>query len=568
MVEEFIRNGILRKYSDIKKEKDTETEKLFNEYRNVKGGLAITTNSKEEAKEKVTEYLLKRVENRNTTFSIFIEGYFNIRETQEIENAAKEAILKKFPGVMKDDKISMFLMTKTAPNNTAYSYYRGTLAYVDGQNAKKNYTVHFIDRYTGQEVGTDKGIAEVTKETAIKFPENYIISSDPNKRYTVNSGTASYNSKTGLTIKVKHDVDMTMYVQRSDKVWTKFLYLEKDTEKELRKPTEGYFTHGEIFTPEPIEGYVLEKPDQEIKVQKYSRTIYYVKADATYTIEYRDLITDQVLKTVKGIGASGQKIDFPELGMENYAARPYSSGVSVLKAGENLICLKYNPLYNIKVEYIEETTGKMLATKSFRVEARTYVSYDKTYTELEGYSFLNKCEADDGSTSGNADREGKVFRLFYVDSNNVEFTFEGLELGTNEVLFSETRSGKFNEDLTIEVPKLEGYEPYVDLYHQSQAEEYKRVRSINLSQPGLTLCIYYEKAETETGVVKTAAAQPAKTAALKSAPLRAAKPETVKQESAVTGEELEAENLEHEDVETESVETEIRRSTNSNATRN
>ena len=172
----------------------------------------------------IIEYLAGRLDEKADNYS-FVVRYpesYNATKTgnysklvdlnNEIEERVNQKINRDYEDVLRSD-VKISLLLKVDADSCYYAHENGAIYYKEGQGRKIPYTVHFIDKETGEEVGTQSGTGEKRQSIRLEFPEGYSWISNAKDNYEVNDGKASYGGTT-INILGNDELDMDVKLRR------------------------------------------------------------------------------------------------------------------------------------------------------------------------------------------------------------------------------------------------------------------------------------------------------------------------------------------------------------------
>ena len=408
-----------------------------------------------------------------------------------------------------------------------------------------NYTVNYIDRYTGQTIKNSKVEKDVAINTQINSSDE-VIDIEGYKYYNAdkNNITVSKNETENV---------INLYYSKSTNLVVN--YIDKNTNQVLSTYTEDGF-YGDDYTTsaKSFDRYVLvEEPKNKNGKLNYDETVvnYYYMYTATLTIKYIDEntgleIEDSVSTTLKQNDKyNTTAIDIPQyqlvttpsntngvMGREDievvYGYKKISAGVvtrhiDTVTKQEIVPSTTQTGLENDDYETVPETidgyvlevtpsnaTGKMTVdqitvTYEYRRKSSVTVRYldVKTNESLEEDIVINGLEADDydteqktfegykyvsvdGNTSGKMEREPITITYYYIKQSNVVTKYVDKVTGEEitdkiEVTYSE------GDNYTTVRKTIEGY---------TCVEDSKNITGV-VGRENIEVTYYYKK---NTGV--------------------------------------------------------------------
>ena len=204
---------------------------------------------------------------------------------------------------------------------------------------------------------------------------------------------------------------------------------------------------------------------QEIDTSENILNIYYTRRnDLTYTVNYLEKGTNNVIATpqVKGNQTLGTQINSAEevIEIEGYTYDSADKETLTIGTGENIINLYYTKRNDLSytVNYLEKGTNTVLH------EPKT--ENNQTFGEV--ITSANEVITIDGYTYDSADKESltittgeNVINLYYTKRNDLSYTVNYLELGTDEVIHPHKEVGdKTFGDIVLaadEIIDINGY---------------------------------------------------------------------------------------------------------------
>ena len=253
-----------------------------------------------------------------------------------------------------------------------------------------------------------------------------------------------------LTITENEDANVirVYYVKRADLSYT-VNYLEEGTNNVLAEAkTVGEQTYlAEVTeTAIDIKGYNKVEPTEAsitIDVEGNVINFYYTKrADLSYTVNYLEEGTNKVLAEAKTVGNQTYLAEVTEraIDIEGYNKVDPTEATITIDVEGNVINFYYTKRADLSytVNYLEEGTNTVLATAK-TVNNQTFgatitasieaTNVDETPVAITGYNVVSVDK--ESMTLG---VENNVINFYYTKRNDLSYTVNYLEQGTNTVL--------------------------------------------------------------------------------------------------------------------------------------
>ena len=350
------------------------------------------------------------------------------------------------------------------------------------------YTVNYLEK------DTNKVLHEQKNQTGMTFGD-IITSSDE----IINIDGYNYNSvdKNSISIGTKENVINIYYTKRTDLSY-KVNYLEKTTNKVLHdQKVQGGMTFESVVTSAneviDIDGYNYDSVDKAtltITTGENIINIYYTKRnDLNYTVNYLEKATNKVLhnpKTVENktfgdvIKSADEKIT-----IDGYNYDSVDKDTLTITTGENVINIYYTKRNDLsyKVNYLEKGTNKVLHDPKSQGNM-TFESTVKSSDEVININGYNYDSVDKETlTIGTGEN---IINIYYTKRNDLSYTVNYLEKGTNKVLHDQKEQGGMTFEAEVksadEVIDINGYK-----YDSADKESIKITTGENV------INIYYTK---------------------------------------------------------------------------
>ena len=376
---------------------------------------------------------------------------------------------------------------------------KATLKITTGENViniyytKRNdlsYTVNYLEK------DTNKVLHNPKNQTGMTFGD-IIISSDE----IIKIDGYDYNSvdKNSISIGTSENVINIYYTKRTDLSY-KVNYLEKDTNKVLHdQKVQGGMTFENVVTSAneviDIDGYNYDSVDKAtltIGIDENVINIYYTKRnDLSYIVNYLEKTTNKVLHTPRTvenktfgdvIKSADEKIE-----IDGYNYDSVDKDTLTITTGENVINIYYTKRTDLSytVNYLEKTTNKVLHNPK-TVENKTFgdvIKSDDEKIDIDGYNYDSVDKDTLTITTGE-----NVINIYYTKRNDLSYTVNYLEKGTNKVLHDQKEQGGMTFEAEVksadEVIDINGYK-----YDSSDKE------SIKITTDENVINIYYTKVD-------------------------------------------------------------------------
>ena len=328
-----------------------------------------------------------------------------------------------------------------------------------------SYTVYYKEQGTGKELAGAKVVDGQTYGDTIT--ENAIDIDGYNKVDPTSGNITITTGKNEYTF---------YYTKRNDLSYTVY-YKEQGTEKELAnaKVVDGK-TFGDVVTENAIDidGYNKVNPtsaDITITTGTNEYTFYYTKrADLSYTVNYLEKDTNNVLHEAKTVGNQifGTIITSSDevITIDGYNYDSVDKTTLTIGTSENVINIYYTKRTDLSytVNYLEKDTNTVLH------EAKTVGNqiFGTVVTASVTDDAIEKPEAIDGYNCVEVDKETltigtstNVINFYYTKRTDLSYTVNYLEKDTNNVLHEAKTVGNqtFGTIITSsdEVITIDGY---------------------------------------------------------------------------------------------------------------
>ena len=413
------------------------------------------------------------------------------------------------------------------------------------EKADMDYTVEYLEK------GTNKTVAPSTTGK-VKYGNSYVAK--PKSIYGYKpSGQYSANGsmKTGSSYTIKYDEDtakfkLVFYYEKADMDYT-VEYREKDTNKTLAPSTSGEFIYGNSYVaaPKTIRGY---KPNGQYSANgkmgsgssytiKYDEDIaefkvvfYYEKRQMNYTVEYRNINTNDKIATNDGGKMTvGQSVVTKYKNISGYTPSNQFAVNNGSKQSGTTYTIKYSDVTGITityyynrnesytVEYREKGTNKTLApsTTGEVIYGKSYVAKPKS---IYGYKPSGQYSANGSMGSGSSytikyDADIANFKLvFYYEKREMNYTIEYRNIDTNNKIATND-GGKMTvgQSVVTKYKNIAGYTPSNRFAVNNGSKQSGTTYTIKYSDAtGITVTYYYKwnepalttkRMEKDTGAV-------------------------------------------------------------------
>ena len=323
-----------------------------------------------------------------------------------------------------------------------------------------SYKVRYKELGTNRELHTEKVQQGVTFKTVINAASE-IIQIDGYELVTTDKESIIVSTN------VDENIITVFYSKRTDLSYT-VNYLEKDTNEVLHEAkTVGNMTFETVINTEieiiTIEGYDFVSIDKEsliIGTGSNVINVYYKKKNnLSYTVNYLEKITNEVLFTVKSQGGMTYKSviraadEVIELTGYNYDSCDKDEITIEEDDTQNVINLYYTKRDDLSytINYLEKDTGEVLSAQKVQ-ENMTYQTKVKTEDEIiaiTGYNY-DSCDKDEIIIGVNSSEN--VINIYYTKVTGLSYTVNYLDKDTDE---------------SINPPKVEDNRTYRDLINSS-----------------------------------------------------------------------------------------------------
>ena len=326
-----------------------------------------------------------------------------------------------------------------------------------------SYKVNYLEKGTNKVLHEQKVVENMTFDAEVTSSKEVIDIDGYN-----------YDSvdKTTLKITTGENVINIYYTKRNDLSY-KVNYLEKDTNKVLhdQKVQDG-MTYEDTVTSSKeviaIDGYNYDSVDKDTLVITTGENvinIYYTKrTDLSYKVNYLEKTTNKVLhdqKVVENMTFESTVRSADEvIDIDGYNYDSVDKETLTITTGENVINIYYTKRNDLSytVNYLEKTTNKVLHDPKV-VENMTFedtVDSSKEVIAIDGYNYDSVDK--DTLTIGTGDN---VINVYYTKRNDLSYTVNYLEKGTNKVINAPKVTGNmtFEDEITSanEIIPINGY---------------------------------------------------------------------------------------------------------------
>ena len=322
-----------------------------------------------------------------------------------------------------------------------------------------------IVTYYFRKKATQVNVHYYEEGTINKLSEDIIIKGKVDDTYTTESATdvpikyelvAEPENKAGT---MTEDTIEVIYYYRVKTAVINIRYLEKETDKELAKPTQlqGKVDEQYQTNPKEIEGYQLveHSGNEKGKFEVNPLTVtYYYLHKAKATVQYIDKTTGQIIEQSTTEGLEGDEFVTESKDFENYILieEPKEKTIKMTKE-EQIIKYYYIHISGGVIEkHIDEISGEVLANQvhtgnegdEYEIPSRTFEGYDlvedKLPTNAKGKMTVNPTE------------------VIYYYKYKTKVTAEYIDKTTgNKLAEDEIQTGHEKDKYTTERKIIDGY---------------------------------------------------------------------------------------------------------------
>jgi len=366
-----------------------------------------------------------------------------------------------------------------------------------------SYKVNYLEKDTGKVLNAQK------VQTGMTF-ESVVTASDE----VIDIDGYNYDSvdKDELVITIGENVINIYYTKRNDLSYA-VNYLEKDTNNVLnaQKVQNGMTFESIVIASDEvigIDGYNFDSVDKDelvITTEENIINIYYTKRnDLSYKVNYLEKDTNKVLHVQKVqnemtfesvVTASDEVIE-----LDGYNFDSVDKDSLTITTGENVINIYYTKRNDLsyKVNYIEKDTDKILNTQKVvnGMIFESVVTSSDEVIEIDGYTY-DSVDKDELTIT----TEENVLNIYYTKRNDLSYTVNYLESGTNTVLHNPKTQNEMTFETVIraedEVLDIEGYNyDYPDKYELVIGTEENIINIYYSKVTGLGYTVNYLEKET------------------------------------------------------------------------
>ncbi len=385
------------------------------------------------------------------------------KDTNNVLSTAKTVGNQTFGAEVKEEAIEIEGYNKVAPTQETITIKveGNVINFYYTKRADLNYTVNYLEK------GTNKVLQQAKTENNQVF--GTVITS-ANEVTTIDGYNYDSVDKETLIIGTGRNEINIYYTKRADLSYT-VNYLEKGTNKVLQQAkTENNQVFGTVITSADevitIDGYNYDSVDKEtltIGTETNEINIYYTKrADLSYTVNYLEKDTNNVLSTAKTVGNQtfGAEVKEEAIEIEGYNKVAPTQETITIKVEGNVINFYYTKRadLNYTVNYLEKGTNTVLQqakTENNQVFGTEITSANEVIT-IDGYNY----DSADKETLTIGTSEN-VINIYYTKRADLSYTVNYLEKGTNTVLQqAKTENNQvFGTEITSanEVITIDGY---------------------------------------------------------------------------------------------------------------
>ena len=360
-----------------------------------------------------------------------------------------------------------------------------------------SYTVKYLDKDTNEVINTQKVVNNKTFEDVV-LPANEIV---PIDGYNYDSA-----DKAQLVIGTGTNELTLYYTKRNDLSYT-VNYLDKDTNEIIKTAKRvSNKTYKDVVNSStevvPIDGYNYDSVSSEsitIGTGTNEITIYYTKRnDLSYTVNYLDKDTDEIIKAQKTVENKTFKdvINAQDevVTISGYNYDSASSSSITIGTGTNEITLYYTKREDLSyvVKYLDKDTDEIIKEQK-TVENKTYLDEITARSEIVA---INGYNYDSASVDPLVIRTGtNEITLYYTKREDLSYIVRYLDKDTDEIIKEEkTVENQTFKDVvnsSTEVVSIDGYN------YDSVSSD-----SITIGTGTNEIIIYYTKRNDLSYIVK------------------------------------------------------------------
>ena len=376
---------------------------------------------------------------------------------------------------------------------------KDTLIITTGENVinvyytKRNdlsYTVNYLEK------DTNKVLHEQKNQTGMTFKDT-VASAD--EALDINGYNYDSADKEILEITTGENV-INIYYTKKTNLSYKVNYLEKTTNKVLHtQKVQNKMTFESIVTSSneviEIDGYNYDSADKEtltITTSENVINIYYTKRnDLSYKVNYLEKTTNKVLHDTKvqesmtfesTVTSSDEVIN-----IDGYNYDSADKETLTITTGENVINIYYTKRNDLsyKVNYLEKGTNQVLHDQKTQdgMTFESAVTSSDEVIDIDGYNYDSVDKATLTIQAGD-----NVINIYYTKRNDLSYTVNYLEKGTNKVLHDQKVQNGMTFEAEVksadEVIEINGYK-----YDSSDKASIKMTTGENI------INIYYTKVD-------------------------------------------------------------------------
>ena len=368
-----------------------------------------------------------------------------------------------------------------------------------------SYTVNYLENGTNAVLKTPDTVTDQT------FGDTVSVEPNPDKD-PIDGYTRITASPQSLKIAVTGNVVNFYYEKRTDYDYVVHYYKEDTTTKVAADKEVNNKTYNDEFTENAIavDGYTVSgDTTKTFNLDEDGKEIifYYVeREDLSYTVEYRDVDTDETVANTKSVanvkfGSTQTENAIEVVGYElDESSEEEQSIVIGTDLTKNVIIFYYKKRADLKYTvhyYVDGTTTTVpgLTDKEF-----TTAEFGKTYTEnatpVTGYDIVSAVDQDGNKTEGATTvtlsfvdtDEDLVVIFYYALRTDLSYTVNYLENGTNAVLKTPDTVTDQTFGDTVSVEPNPDKDP-IDGYTRITASP----QSLKIAVTGNVVNFYYEK---------------------------------------------------------------------------
>ncbi len=211
-------------------------------------GVVVNYENKEDAVDEIMAYFDEIIAKREEYFNVIVRFPTKYKDSdagdwlyvndlmKDLSSDVTEKLNAKYGDVL-NGKYELYLFNKNDANDNIYGQDSGSIRYKKGQAKQVEYTINFIDKDTGEKVGTQTGTTDKNSSVELVFPEHYNFISSGESNCEILSGNGR-NEGRRITVLGTEALEMNLNVHRNE-LHYKATFVDEDTE-EVLGTEEGY----------------------------------------------------------------------------------------------------------------------------------------------------------------------------------------------------------------------------------------------------------------------------------------------------------------------------------------